>query len=511
MNKTQTLLLEAYKSFKSQQYHDVIEKTEKVLKIKYDIDALILNGIAYFHTDNLTKAEQSLKLAIKERPVDTSVQMYLLEIYSQTNQNEEGIKLIQSSNPSNDLIKNAHIKFLQINGHYTSAIKLAKSMPENIFTIETLAWNYELTNDLEHAGLYSCKGIKLDATSFKCNLVKAKLKLRNKNYQQANKAIKKISKEKLSCQNQSIYYSVKAQIKEKQKKFKKAFKYYTLSNSSLKQTKAYEQLTGQSFYSMSTVAQLKQYYQLKPQFKNLTPSKQAITFMLGLPRSGTTLLENILNSHSEIQTIEEKPTIDSLLNNSLDFTNLTNTIKDLTVEDIKKIQKSYVKARNAYCSEKTKIVIDKMPLNIIHIGLLYRIFPNAKFIISTRDLRDTALSCYFQNFKLNDAMVNFLDWEQTKHYLSSVKQLGDYCQTLYPLNTIIVPYERLVIEPFCQVKKILKFMNLDWQNSMLNYREKITGKNILTPSYTKVSEKITTSYLNKWHNYRTFVNFNFDL
>ena len=143
-----------------------------------------------------------------------------------------------------------------------------------------------------------------------------------------------------------------------------------------------------------------------------------------------------------------------------------------------------------------------MPLNIIHIGILYRIFPNAKFIISTRDIRDVALSCFFQNFAINDAMAYFLDWDTTQKYLKELLPLGLDILNKYPIEYTLIEYEKLVETPFEHVKRIIEFLGLDWQESIKHYRRKIKGKNINTPSYARISEKINAKQIQKWKNYQ---------
>ncbi len=307
---------------------------------------------------------------------------------------------------------------------------------------------------------------------------------------------------KLSHTNISIYYSIKAQLFEKKEKYKKAFKNYKKSNRALTHTVTYRNLKGNNHYTMDKINLIKNYFSKQRELKPLVACETPITFMLGFPRSGTTLLENILNTHSEINSIEEQPTLDDILHEFLETPNSINKLESISEGEIKKLQQAYLKKRKRYCVSDEKIIIDKMPLNIIHIGILYRIFPNAKFIISTRDIRDVALSCFFQNFAINDAMAYFLDWDTTQKYLKELLPLGLDILNKYPIEYTLIEYEKLVETPFEHVKRIIEFLGLDWQESIKHYRRKIKGKNINTPSYARISEKINAKQIQKWKNYQ---------
>ena len=145
-------------------------------------------------------------------------------------------------------------------------------------------------------------------------------------------------------------------------------------------------------------------------------------FLVGFPRSGTTLLDTILRTHSSIEVLEEKPIVDKLIkelhvNLNKDFMKL-----DKIDENIKRNLRSlYFETRNNFVShKKNKLYIDKLPLNIVYIGELSQIFPNSKFILALRNPFDSVMSCFMQPFTPNDAMANF--------YNFSICQLNSYTE-----------------------------------------------------------------------------------
>jgi len=502
MTNQNQFLKQGYVDFKNKNYQKSCDLALKILESGPNIDALMLTGMSLFQIKNFSKAEYYLAKAYQLILNNHVLHLYYLETLLETNGIEIGLKIAKDIKNKSQEVKLLEILLFEKNGQYTKAISQAETLDESVQKKEILAWNLERINDLNKAEKFAKQGFKLNQEGYKCNVVLSKIYLRKNKPKKAKKSLKNIKLRGLSPANLSIYFNLKGQILEKLKCYKKAFKNHTKSNEVLKQSNAYKLLKGNSYYTFDKIATIKNYFYNKPQFENLLESKTPVVFMLGFPRSGTTLLENILNSHSLIASIEEKPTIDSILHQFLQTPDSIEKLSNLSDDEIKELQSGYLHSRKLYCSKEKPVIIDKMPLNIIHIGLLYRIFPNAKFIVSTREIRDVALSCYFQNFAINDAMANFLDWDTTNKYLIEIMQLGLSIINNYPINHYLVSYEKLVEDTFGEVKSIINFLGLEWQENIKDYREKIVGKNINTPSYAKISEKITQSRKQRWKNYR---------
>ncbi len=502
MNIQNQLLAKGYAFFKEKKYQKSSELALKALDIGRNIDALMLSGMSLFQLKEFNFAENTLAKAYQLIPSNTVLHLYYLETLLQTDSIETGIEIVSEIKNKSEEVRLLEIIFLEKNGEYTKAITTAEALEGSIQKTEILAWNMERINELKQAKKYAKQGVKLDKNNFKCNAVLSKLFLRNNQPKKAKKSLERIKLKDLSHANLSIYYNLKGQALEKQHRYKKAFKNHRKSNEVLQQSAAYKQLQGNSYYTFDKIKTISKYFEKKPHFEHLLESETPVTFMLGFPRSGTTLLENILNNHSLIASIEEKPTIDSILHRFLQTPDSIQKLSHISVDEIRELQVDYLQRRTQYCSGKQAIIIDKLPLNIIHIGILYRIFPNAKFIVSTRDIRDVALSCYFQNFAINDAMAYFLEWDTTNKYLKEVMRLGLSIIQNYPINHYVVNYKKLVEDAFGEVKNIIDFLGLEWQESIKDYRKNLMGKNISTPSYAKISEKITTKRRQRWKHYK---------
>ena len=229
-------------------------------------------------------------------------------------------------------------------------------------------------------------------------------------------------------------------------------------------------------------------------------------FLIGFPRSGTTLLDTILRSHPLIEVVEEQFMVEQLINslNQLPNGGLED-LKEIENEQIIKIRKTYFESLESQIQNKnnTKLYIDKLPLNIIHVGEIVRIFPNAKFIVSLRHPCDCVLSCFMQDFELNDAMANFLNLDDAAHLYDAVMNLWTQYTSIFSINYHEVKYENLIENFEPTVRSILNFLELSWDDAVLNYL--ITAKKrdrITTPSYYQVTKPIYSYAIGRWQRYK---------
>ena len=226
-------------------------------------------------------------------------------------------------------------------------------------------------------------------------------------------------------------------------------------------------------------------------------------FLIGFPRSGTTLLDTILASHPKIKTIDEKPMVLKMIkkikNNDL------NSLNKISNSEIKLLQMEYLAElkKHTIFENKSNLYIDKLPLNLINAGEIVRIFPNSKFILALRHPLDCVLSCFMQNFNLNDAMNNFFTLEDSALlYRKTMELWGEYVANL-KINYITVKYEDLIKDYKGNVGKIIKFLNLDWNNSLLEYRKTaMKREKISTPSYYQVVQPIYNHADQRWKRYK---------
>jgi tetratricopeptide (TPR) repeat protein len=218
-------------------------------------------------------------------------------------------------------------------------------------------------------------------------------------------------------------------------------------------------------------------------------------FVVGMPRSGTTLVEQICASHSRVFGAGELGDIirlDGILNRpdvACSTEKLHETAQRLAKEHIIKL---YGQAKGALR------VVDKMPDNILLVGLIARLFPRARIIWCSRDNRDIALSCYFQMFAPEAQHFSY-DLADCGHRARLVGRLARHWMTLLPSRMIEVNYEALVDDLEGQSRRLIEFLGLGWEPACMDFHR--TERPVATVSYWQVRQPLYQSSVGRWRNY----------
>lgn len=226
-------------------------------------------------------------------------------------------------------------------------------------------------------------------------------------------------------------------------------------------------------------------------------------FLMGFPRSGTTMLDQILSSHSKLFALEEKDTLVEIAVEIVLAENGLQRLRSLSRDEVNRFRAAYWKRVGAHAptAAQGKLFIDKMPLNTTLLGLIYRIFPDAKIIFALRDPRDVVLSCFQQTFGINIAMYQLLSLDTAARYYDQVMTIGRLCREKLPLRLHEVRYENVVGDLRAEIEPLLAFLGLDWSDAMERYYETARTRVIRTPSAKQVIEKPYQSSIGKWRRY----------
>jgi tetratricopeptide (TPR) repeat protein len=228
-------------------------------------------------------------------------------------------------------------------------------------------------------------------------------------------------------------------------------------------------------------------------------------FVVGFPRSGNTLLGQILDGHPQLQTLLEQPHVNTLVNSIAKMPDgYPDALGSLDQERIQTLRSAYFSSVAQYIERQPgSSVVDELPLNIVRIGPISRIFPGARIILVIRHPCDVCLSCFMQNFLINEAMANFFSIEEAAEFYASVMNLWRQYEDVLSLNVHRVRYEDLVENFEPEVRRMLNFIGVAWDSGVLNHAENARGRaNIKTPSYNQVAEPIYTRAKFRWHRYR---------
>lgn len=227
-------------------------------------------------------------------------------------------------------------------------------------------------------------------------------------------------------------------------------------------------------------------------------------FLLGFPRSGTTLLEQILDSHPALQTLEEKATVSAMVQAFEEMAQgRENALAELSDDQIKQLRKVYFDEAARHVESKPNcLLVDKMPLNTINVHLIWRVFPNAKFILAIRHPCDVCFSSFMQNFLINEAMAGFFTLESGAEIYRDVMRIWLEAVRLLPLDYHRIRYEDLVADFEKETRALLDFLGVGWDDSVLSHTDHaIKRGTINTPSYHQVTQPIYQHAKYRWKRY----------
>jgi tetratricopeptide (TPR) repeat protein len=220
-------------------------------------------------------------------------------------------------------------------------------------------------------------------------------------------------------------------------------------------------------------------------------------FILGMLRSGTTLAEQILASHSAVIGAGELP----YWNAAIESSGLEVMAGGATDQPLADLARRYLESLPVGSSD-TRRVIDKTPGNFLHLGLIHAALPEARFIHMRRHPVDTCLSIYFQHLETFHTYA--CDLDDLAHYYTQYRRLMQHWHTVLPAAVILeVPYEDLVADTESCSRRMLDFIGLPWDPHCLDFHR--TERTILTASKSQVRRVIDNSAVGRWRAYQKFI------
>jgi len=230
----------------------------------------------------------------------------------------------------------------------------------------------------------------------------------------------------------------------------------------------------------------------------------APVFMIGFPRSGTTLLDLAMDSHPGILTVEEKPTIVPVLEALKDSAKgFPEGLEELGQDEIVALRAAYREALAKFVpGDFDGLVVDKMPIRTVHVGIIWRLFPDARFLFCLRHPCDVVLSNFMQHYTVSDAFANFFTLEDAVKTYDRVMKLWQIYTTRLPINYHTVRYESLVEDMASELRGVLEFLDVPWDSGVLDYAERARDRGrINTNSYHQVTEPLYTRSSGRWRRY----------
>ncbi len=225
-------------------------------------------------------------------------------------------------------------------------------------------------------------------------------------------------------------------------------------------------------------------------------------FLIGFPRSGTTLLEQVLAAHPDVTAMEERTCLEDAAVAFFGANSDLDRLAMLSESDLDYWRQAYWKrVDEAGCAPATPVFIDKMPLNAVFLPLIARLFPHARIILALRDPRDVALSCFRRRFAMNPGMYEFTTLETSAAYYAAVMRLMEIYRGKLALDLMESRHEDLVADFDHEAGRLCDFLGISWRPEMRGFAARAAAQTIDTPSGAQVARGLSHAGLQQWRRY----------
>ena len=230
------------------------------------------------------------------------------------------------------------------------------------------------------------------------------------------------------------------------------------------------------------------------------PLDREPAFLVGFPRSGTTLLDTLLMGHPDTAVVEEEPML-ALVGEEIGE---LSRIPSLEATEVGKLRSLYFAEAEKYAADaRTRLLIDKNPLAMGSMAIVHRLFPAAPIIFMERHPCDVVLSGFMTRFQPTGFGANFLTLEDTALLYDEEMKLWTRSAEILPLKSHAVRYERLVEDPEAELRPLAQFLGLEWMADLLDNRATARKRAFIkTPSYSQVTEPVNARAVGRWTRYR---------
>jgi hypothetical protein len=232
------------------------------------------------------------------------------------------------------------------------------------------------------------------------------------------------------------------------------------------------------------------------------PSRLPV-FVLGMPRSGTTLVEQIISSHPDVHGAGELPDLLEIAQRDIAGTGAAfpNNIPAIDKAGLAGWAADYVAGLHRRAPDARHIT-DKMPANFLAVGLINMMLPNAKIIHVSRNPVDTCLSCFMQLF--GSGQEQTYDLAELGRYYADYARLMEHWRSVLPDGAFLdAQYEDIVADQETQARRMIAFCGLDWNDACIDFHK--NKRSILTASVTQVRQPIYKSSVERWRHYEKFL------
>ena len=501
-NEDYGLLYKGVRHLHASRYRKAEDAFKKLLiEDENNIDALRFMGILAFKSGNHDIAEAMLTKALRLDPTYSLVWANLAQVYSVTGQLDKAkksFKNILNMEPRNGLI------WAEYGTVLTKLANYEESKDAYLKALDFKSDSPRVHLSLGH--VYKTMGeIENSIDSYKSTIIQNKLSgeaywsLANlKTYSFSENEIKVMEetlKADMSDIERSQMHFALGKAYEVKKDFDNSFNNYFKGNEVKKGLTKYS--SDDTTDNTKRILDFFNLENIRDFSKSLTVNQDPI-FVLGMPRSGSTLVDQIISSHSQVDGTQELPNIIKIASelNSNNQNTYPEILKELDELKLTEMGNNYL-SETTWARKNAPFFIDKMPNNFIHIGLIKTILPNAKIIDTRRDPMDTCFSCYKQFFARGQLFTYSLE-DLGNYYTDYIKAMNHW-HNVYGKDIYTVHYDNVINKTEETIRELIDYCNLPFEKECLEFYK--SSRPVKTPSAEQVRQPIYKSGLNYWKNY----------
>lgn len=475
-------------------------------KIPHHIDAMRLLADIGARLGVLDDADFLLESALELKPDDVRCRRDYIGVLRKKQQfgaAKEQAKRLLAQEPDNLQFRSIHAIESMQSGDYEEALKefdeVLKLAPGDPFTLTSRGHALKTTGDYEPAVSAYVDAIKNHPGHGEAYYSLANLKTYSFPDDLVEQMGRQVGNTDLSHMDHVYLSFALGKAYEDRRDYERAFGHYAQGNALKKSQSRYK--ADQMSEELAAQAQVCKTELFEQQAGKGCPAADPI-FVVGLPRAGSTLLEQILASHSQVDGTLELPNILSMAHELRRGDKISSVseypgvLQSLSGEQLRSFGERYIRDTQVHRQGAPRF-IDKMPNNFRHIGLIKLILPNAKII----DARREPMACCFSGFKQLFAEGQEFSYslEDIGRYYADYRQLMDHWHRALPGQVLTVQHEAVVADLETEVRRILDYCELPFEEQCLRFYE--TDRAIRTPSSEQVRQPIYSDSLDQWKNF----------
>ena len=232
-------------------------------------------------------------------------------------------------------------------------------------------------------------------------------------------------------------------------------------------------------------------------------SESRHVFLVGFPRSGTTLVESMLTGHPDVVSLEERSTLQASVRAWMTDPTAISRLMKASDAELKPYREDYwSRVKGFGCEPDGKIFIDKNPFNSLKLPLIQRLFPDAKVIFAIRDPRDVVLSCFRRRFNLNPSIYELLDLRRAAALYDGTMGFAEAFRSAFPFEEHRIVYERFVADFTAESQDLCAFIGADWRDDLLQFADRAKRGDVASASSAQIARGLYADGAGQWRRYR---------